>query len=187
MLTDDERAFLARATRTMQIIVGALAWGVILFFLVVVFFLRQQQPGPLPGEPILTYISGFAGLAAMLGAIVVPGMIIRGQRKDMLGGKLPPDAGAGGATRTDAERELGPIVASYQTALIVRSALVEGAAFFCLVAYMLEGQTLSLFAAGVLLAFLLRGIPTKSRVEDAVEFERTTIKQLRPLESIDAR
>mgnify|MGYP001260938337 FL=1 len=177
MLTDEDRAYLARAAQTMQMIVGALAGGV-LSFLGVVLVLGQQQPGPPPDQPMLTYMSIVATFVAIVMAMIIPGVVIRNQRQAILAGKPKPP---------EAARELGPLVAGYQTAIIIRRALVEGAAFFCLVAYMLERQSLSLVGAGVLLVFLLGGFPTRSKLEDAIENERTTIEQLRQMGPIDAR
>jgi hypothetical protein len=177
MLTDDERAYLARAALTMQIIVGALAGGVLSFFCVVLV-LGQQQPGPPPDEPMLTYMSIVTAFVAIAVAMIFPGVVIRNQRQSIQAGKSKPP---------EAARELGPLVAGYQTALIIRSAILEGAAFFCLVAYMLERQTLSLFGAGMLLVFLLGGFPTRSKLEDVIENERTTIEQLRQMGPTDAR
>ncbi|MEX2093677.1 MAG: hypothetical protein WD971_13420 [Pirellulales bacterium] len=187
MLTEEERAYLARATRTMQIIVGALAGGVLSFFGVVLMF-GQQQAGPPPDEPMLTYMSVVTAFVALVMAIFFPGVVLRSQRQAMLAGTPPLEAGSiGGPPLPEAERELGPLVVGYQTALIVRCALLEGAAFFCLTAYLLERQTLSLVAAGMMLLFLLGGFPTRSKVEDAVESERTTIEQLRQMGPTDAR
>jgi hypothetical protein len=78
-------------------------------------------------------------------------------------------------------------VNGYQSALIIRSALLEGAAFFCLVAYMLEHNALSLAGAGMMLLFMLFGFPTRSKVEEAIETERTTIEQLRQMGPTDVR
>jgi hypothetical protein len=187
MLTEEERAYLARATRTMQIIVGALAGGV-LSFLCVVLVLGQQQAGPPLGESMLTYMSVVTAIVALVVAMIFPGIVIRGQRQAILAGKPTLKAGSiGGPPLPEAERELGPLVAGYQTALIVRSAILEGPAFFCLMAYLLERQTLSLVGAGMLLVFLLGGFPTRSKVEDAIVSERTTIEQFRQLGSTDAR
>jgi drug/metabolite transporter (DMT)-like permease len=187
MLTDEDRAYLARATRTMQIIVGALAGGVLSFF-GVALVLTQQQAGPLPAEPMLTYIAIVGAFVALVMAMIFPGIVIRNQRQAILAGKPTLKAGSiGGPPLPEAERELGPLVAGYQTALIIRGALLEGAASFCLVAYLLEGQSLGLVGAGVLLLFLLGAFPTRSKVEDAIEGERTTIEQLRQMEPTDAR
>jgi len=186
MLTDEERADLARAVQTMQIIVGALAAGVV-SFLVVVLVLAQQQPGPPPNEPRITYIAVVVAFVAFIVALIFPGIILRSQRQAILAGNPAPQAGSPGAPPLGTARDLGPLVAGYQTSLIIRSALLEGAAFFCLVAYMLERQTLSLVVAGVMLLFLLSKFPSRSKLEGAIENEWTTIEQFRQMGRTDAR
>ena len=187
MFTEEERAFLARATLTMQIIVGSLASGVVMFS-AVALFLATQQPKPVPDVPLLTYMSIAAAPAAILAALTIPGLIMRNQRQAIAAGRPTLKAGSiGGTPLAEAEQSLGPFMGGYQTALIVRSAILEGPAFFCLMAYMLEGQAVSLVAAGVLLLFILSGMPTRSRVEEAIQRQRRAVDELRQMEAIDAR
>lgn len=187
MFTEEERAFLARATRTMQIIVGSLATGVVMFG-AVTLVLATQQPKPVPDTPLLTYMSIVAAPVAILIAFMFPSVLVRSQRRAILAGKPTLNVGSiGGEPLPEAEQNLGPYLAGYQTALIVRSAILEGAAFFCLIAFMLEGQTVSLVAVGVLLLLLLSGVPTRSRVEEAIERERRAVNELREMGAIDAR
>lgn len=55
--------------------------------------------------------------------------------------------------RGTAGRPRGPLEALYQTPTIVQQALLEGAAFFQVIAYLLEGQPLNL---GLTLGLILR-------------------------------
>jgi len=186
MFTEEERASLARVTRTMQIIVGSLATGVVMFS-AVTLMLAAQQPKPAPDVPLLTYLSIAAAPAAILAALTIPGFLVRHQRQAILGGEPTLNVGSiGAAPLTEAEQNLGPYIAGYQTALIIRSTILEGAAFFALMAFMLEGQTMSLVAAGVLLLFILSGVPTRSRVEETIERQRRAVNELSELRAIDA-
>jgi hypothetical protein len=187
MLTDEEREFLGRATTTVQIIVGALAAGVVAFA-IVALAIAPRQAAPPAAQSLLTYMSLAMAIVAVIAAMVVPRIVVRNQRQAILGGTPTLRAGSiGGPPLPEAEHEFGPLVAGYQTALIVRSAILEGAAFFCLISYVIEGQALSLIGAGVLLLFLLSGFPTESRIEDAIQNERATIQQLRQMEPTHAR
>lgn len=180
MLTDEERAYLANATRVMQIIVAALAGGVLSFF-VVSLVIGPLQPGP-AGRSILTHIAVVGAFVSLVLASVVSSVVIRVQRRGILAGQPTLTTGSvGGSTPPGVDQQLGPLVAGYQTALILRIAVLEGAAFFCLVTYMLERQSLSLVAAGVLLLAILAGFPTPSKVEDVIEGERRAIAQLRQM------
>jgi hypothetical protein len=187
MFTEEERTFLARATLTMQIIVGSLAAGVVMFS-AVTLVLATQQPKPVADTPLLTYMSIVAAPVAILAALTIPGFLVRSQRQPILAGKPTLRAGSiGGSPLPEAEQSLGPYIGGYQTALIVRSAILEGAAFFSLMAFMLEGQTASLVAVGVLFLFILSGVPTRSRVEEAIERQRRTVDEMRQMRAIDAR
>jgi len=185
MLTDEERDYLGRVTRVMQIIVAAMVAGTASFFGVVL--LMEPPPGAALGDRRLTYISAAIGFLAPAVAAVLPRLVLRKHRQAMLVGNAAAPAAAKIPALPDSLREVGAIAAGYQTALIIRCALIEGAAFFSLVAFMFERQTLSLVVAGALLLALASCFPTRSRVEEAVETERREIEQLRPMEPTDAR
>jgi hypothetical protein len=181
MLTKDQREYVKLAVRTMQIIVAAMAAGVGVFFAVVLVISPNAKPagGP-PAELLVSYIAAAAGLAGILAWAVVPRIITSGNRQAIVHGKLAPRAGLSqNLPMTDERMQIRPIIAMYQTSLIVGCAILEGAAFFNLVAYMLEQQPMNLVVAGVLLLLLLTQIPTVSRLASWVESELTTIDQLR--------
>ena len=123
----------------MQIIVLAMVAGVITFGLVV-----QIVVGPdvRPGTPFLMYVGLLMACVMIPTAWIVPELMSRG---------LPPVAG------------------SYQVKLIVGLALLEGAAFLNLVAYLLEGRTLSLWMAVLLAGLLAMRFPTVAGVENWLE------------------
>jgi hypothetical protein len=124
-----------------RIILGGLASGVI--FAVVAFIsVRQNQP---PGEPFLAnYAAGCAGLFLLL-RLAVLGIITR--------------------RRNASPRDLRTLLRLYQTRLIVGLAILEGAALFNAVAYLIAGQWWSLAVVGVLLALMLTSFPTRMGIE----------------------
>jgi len=187
MLTDDEKAVVAQATLTMQIIVGSLAAGVIIFFVVTLFVAAGGEAAP-PEMPLLTYMSLAIAPAAILVAVLFPGVLIRSQRETMLADVATSQSSfADESPAHDSRSKLMKLIGGYQTALIIRSAILEGAAFFSLIAYMLEGQTGILLVAGVLLLLILSGLPTRSRVEKFIDREQRVIDELREMRTIDAR
>lgn len=181
MLTDEERDYLQRMTRVMQIIVAALAFGAATFFGVVLVLPPPAGPGA-PDGRLMTYVSIAVGLGSFLAALVA-----RNQRQAIASGRSPATSDESVSQFPAALREIGPLTMAYQTVLIIRSALLEGGTFFALIAFMLERQTPSLVVAGVLLLALISGLPTRSKIEDAIESERRQIEQLRQMEAIDAR
>lgn len=159
MLNEAQREELRIPLRTMQIIVGVLALGVLNFLAVVLFITGTSQDQP-KTEPFLSYI-GAAGAAL----VIVVSMLV------------PRLMGASARRSFSAEAKstsVRPLASAYQTLLIIRCALLEGAAFFCLVAHLLERQPIALVAAGVLLLVLVANFPTASRLEAWVETELTS-------------
>jgi uncharacterized membrane protein YqjE len=174
MLTNEEREHIGRMTQVMQIIVGALAFGVMSFLCVVLFAI----PAAAPGERLLTYLSALFGFLAPAAAMFIPRLIESKQSEAIAAQR----SGAANAPNIpESLREVATLVGGYQTRLIIRCALIEGAAFFAIVAFMIERQLLSLVVAGALLLALLSCFPTRSKVEDAVENERREIEQLRQM------
>jgi hypothetical protein len=183
MFTDEEAAYLRKLARTLQIVVGAMATGVV-FFAAIVWTI-VPPPAVVPaGQPIITYVAAPFGFAAVSAAFFVPGLIQANFRRAIASGK---PLATNIANQIPAPlREVGQLGIACQTVLIVRAALLEGAAFIALVAYMLERQTLSLVVAGGLLLVLLGGFPTRAKLEDAIEGERRAIEELRQLGTSDA-
>lgn len=187
MFTNEERAFLAQATQTMQIIVGALAAGVVLFFLVTLVVAANGER-QVPETPLISYMAIAATPMAILMALIVPGVVMRSHREAIVAGNATSQEEAASVPPLPAEEEkLLPLMGGYQTALILRTAILEGAAFLCLTAYMLEGQAWVLIGAGLLLLFMLAAMPTRSRVEDAIERERQAANELRQMRVIHGR
>lgn len=166
MLSDAQREQLSPFVKTMQIIVGALVLGVLNFMGVVVFFIRPPAKGPPPDQLLLTYLSiGFA-VAAVLLSIIVPSVLAGAMRKSAFTSASQPDR-----SHSKEDANFGPLVQRYQTLLIIRCAILEGAIFFCLVAHIIERHKITLAAAGVLLFIMVTQFPTRSRVEDWAENE----------------
>jgi hypothetical protein len=174
MYAPDQDTQLSLYLRTMRIIVSALALGVMTLFVVVVV-MRQQNPNrPVPDPPIITFIAlGFAGLQFVLQA-VIPNLMAAGARRRIAAGQWPP--GMGASVPAD---DLGKLCMLYQVRLVVGAALVEGAAFFLLIAYLLEGQIVALAGAAVMLALVLVRFPTRSGLEGWLSDQQEQLRQER--------
>jgi hypothetical protein len=179
MPDNSQRDFVRRSVRTMQIIVGALAGGVLLFLVIVVFLatanVRHQM-----GQPIITYAAIGMAVAVIVGWLIVPAVIAAQMKKSVIeksSGQPDPRAPVANADLGD----VPPLVAIFQTRTIIAAALLEGAAFFACIAYMLERQPIALAAVGVLLLLILSQMPTVGRVESWLETELSIVSQLRQL------
>jgi hypothetical protein len=178
MLTEAQRDQLKPMVRTMQIIVGALCLGV-LSFLMVVLVIGATKPQDQGGEPFLTYVAVGMAVGAVIVSMWLPSMILRSSQVTTTN-PLAGDSHPRGANVTAAEN-IGPFAQLYQTQLIVRCAILEGAAFFCLVSYMIEQHALGLVAVVVLLLIMLTNFPTPSRVETWIDTRLVEKDQLRQL------
>jgi hypothetical protein len=163
MLTESQRNELRPLVRTMQIIVGALVLGVMNFAAIAILIPLE---GP-PNQPFISYLAVGAAVCAIVAAFLVPTVIIGALRRSFAGDQETTD--------------VRPIAQTYQTLLIIRAAILEGAIFFCLVSYLLERQVIALAAAGVLCVLLLAQFPTLSRVSAWIENELVVAEQFRHL------
>lgn len=166
MLSESQSNQLTPLLRTMRIIVGALALGILNFLLVDVFVLQPQAQASVAAQPILTYFAVGAAALAVVASFIVPIVLAGPLRRS-----LPDLSTASKTAGAIGDVSVMPLAQVYQTALIIRCAIIEGAAFFCLIAHVIERQTITLAAAGVLLLVLLTQFPTRSRVEAWIESE----------------
>lgn len=181
MLSDTQSEYIGKVCLTLQIIVGALAAGVLMFLAIVMYLSSQKRAAAAPETPIITYAA--YGMAAVCGiaSFIVPNLVVTGARKSLIAGDVSQWGLVKNLPNVDQLGEVAPLAAIYQTRAIIGAALCEGAAFFACVAYLIEHQRSMLIVAGVLLVLILRYVPTPSRLESWIESEMTTIQQMRQL------
>jgi hypothetical protein len=133
-------------------------------------WLREAQPLPPPPLPVLSFIAlGTAAFLAVFSVVlpVFPQAAWRRQlrRQEQAAPRgLPPVS-----ERAWWER--------YQTRVILQAAPLEGAAFFQLIAYRIEGLPVSLGVAAGLFICLLMLFPTRAGVERWVAAQRDLMEQ----------
>ena len=130
-----------------RIIAGALVFGVATFAAVAVV-LRLDDP-PAADALISLIAAGFAAASVVIRQVLV----------SLIGGRTGSSQAAGA---------FGPLLL-YQTRMIAGLAILEGAALFNVVAYLIEGHWWSLAAAAGLLAVMLASFPTRGRLRRWVE------------------
>ena len=137
--------------RISQIIAGALIMGV-LTFACVAFFVAKGEPAQ---SPMLALVG--AGMAAMAVVVrfIVPTIIVNGAKARL---KEVADA--------DLMIQLAGI---YQTKMIVGMAVLEGAAFFNLVAYISEKQFWSYGVVAFLVGVMAISFPSQGQFESWAE------------------
>ena len=140
--------------RVMQIISVALMMGV-LSFLLVVLVLTQGEVLGLKKPDIISLLAAGFGLVMFVNHLIIPGVIAKQQLKKTA------ENGLGG---TDEESQSFKVAGIYQTQLIVALAMLEAAAFFNLVAMLVEKNGLNLIVVVVLLSLMLMKFPTRTKV-----------------------
>ena len=152
----------------MQIIAVALPLGVLMFFGVAVFIVYgggNPRPAAANGLPMVSIMAGiFLAITGSL-SFVMPGIMTQAALKQIAAGGEPYDA-----TR---------LVVLKQTTMIVSMALLEGAAFFALVAFIIEHQPAVLAVPALALTGMLMRFPTENSVRNWIEQQERRVLELR--------
>ena len=135
-------AALAPTLLLCRIIAGAMTFGVVAFATVAIV-LRLGEPAE--AARLLSLIGAIGGFVLVLVRQLIVGLL--GGRAASLKPGQPYGA-----------------FAPYVSRMIVGLAILEGAAFFNLVCYLIEGHWWSLAVVGVLLVLMLAAFPTRTRL-----------------------
>jgi hypothetical protein len=169
-----------------QIIVGALLAGLLCFLVITTVIDVGPKPAGAPGAaaveppmPIITYLAVASGAMLLPVSFVVPVLVSKKQRQAMLSGQAsdgPRPATAPCVRSWGANTPIGGFPAAFLIQLIMGCAISEGAAFFALVAYLLEKNPLSLTMALVLIAAIIMRFPTSGRVGRWIEQQEEKLR-----------
>ena len=177
--TDAQR--LGSQLRIMRIIMGAMMMGIVSFLGIAVFLVQQRAPNP-NQQVLLSYMA--AAYFAIIFVLwwVFPDMVVKNHVQKIAAGTWTPgkDPGTGKefaatAYPTDASK----LLAVNQTHTLIAAALLEGAAFFGCLAYLIEGQVFTLAVPGVVFALMVLTFPTRDRVSQWVEVQQTRVTDRR--------
>jgi len=167
-----ESSFPVERLRAMQIIAAALIVGVLMFGGLAMYMVFAERQGQLP-EGQLPVISLLALAMLVVNtplAFFLPGVVARNGLRQMA---ATPRAAA------DAQDDTIRLLTLRQTVMIIGLALLEGAAFLGLVAFLVEGQTFALAVAGVVVILMLIQFPTEARVRSWIDFQAQRLRELR--------
>lgn len=156
--------------KTLQVIVAAMAGGVVFFQLValIVPVVKSQ------GEPILSFNAPVFAVVAVAASFVIPKVVLRSMRSTMAA-----DSGTSAYGETASNTEESQLVGGLATATILGCAALEGAALLAVVAYMMERNPLMIAIVAVLVVLLLMRVPTRLGVERWLARQRRLIADLR--------
>ncbi len=164
--------------RISQIIAGSLIAGVVIFLVVVLFLVHGQGRGNVAAGnfPILSLIA--AGMLTTLApmSVLMPRFLNQASLGQLTAGTWKPPDGVNPATFGTVTDKL---MAIYQTTLIIRLALLEGAAFMGVLAYLQEAQPWALGLVAVALAMMALSFPTRGRAQAWLDSQADALATLR--------
>lgn len=164
-MSSERSAAVRRQVLSMQIILGGMAMGAIFFGAIVTSFLVKPAQWRAEAE-IITLVALASASAAIPLSFVVPQFVVNAARQRIARGQTPAQQPAQMPPQLAALGVDGPLLIVYQTAMIVGAALCEGAAFFSLIAAMMDRSLVALGIAAVCLLAILVRFPTVIRVEN---------------------
>jgi hypothetical protein len=178
---------LVAIVRVLQIIVGALIVGPLALLAASLFISPLIAPpagaaGAGPSDvlgPILNYMAVAFGALAVCMCFVVPPVISAASRKTMVqsGRATKPGASAlPGAKVQPIDEARASLLTAFQTQFIVGAAILEGAAIFAAVAYLLYGHPIALGVAIVIIGVSLARIPTRARTQLWIEQQQEKLR-----------
>ena len=166
--------------RVMQIIATALLLGVVIFLAIVLFLVLVQNNGagmaPAGNVPMLSIVAVVLLIVQAPLALLFPAFLTRNALRQIASGAWRSPAGTDSANfGTDASK----LLAARQTMMIIGLALLEGAALFGCIAYLLEAQPYTLAVVLVALLLMLVNFPTAERVRTWLERQIDQLAELR--------
>jgi hypothetical protein len=172
-LSDDEKLVTERLPR-MQIIQGSIVAGAIIYA-IVAFALREG--GVVRGraqQPIVSYACSVLAVISLIEFPFITRRIAKENRK-----KLLTEVGSGDSPEKKSMSDATLLLGSYQAQMIVGAAILEGATFGLIIAFLVDGTYWTLVAALVLTGLNAFQFPTRGRVERWLSEQRELIEQER--------
>jgi hypothetical protein len=177
---------IAKKVRILQVIVGALLGGVLVFLGIVVALVQLNIAERLDDMAFVLnlVLLVFATSMAIARAIVLPIMVSQARRKIREGTwQISLGTNSPGDVLQFVERtgDAGRLFVVYQMRTIVAAAMPEGIAFFACIVYLLGHSLLALAIAAVMTTWIFRQFPTRAGVVDWIERQLQRIEEERLL------
>lgn len=177
-----------RRVVTSQIIVAALLAGVLVFLVIAAMLIQSgtMKPNREFAETMNVVLLLFL-IGDLTARLIVPRNVVARARRNIADGtwRLPQGSGeqqtARFASFIEQTGDAGRLLAVHLTKTIIAVALLEGAAFFAIIAYLITGSMLALVIAVALIVALAFHIPTRSGVVHWIENQLQLIEHERRL------
>jgi hypothetical protein len=167
------RSLIEKRIRTLQIVVLALAAGVVSFLVIAVIVRVTREPDQLAGLPVLTYVLLALAIVTLVFSLVFPERLFVRQRRKIAAGSWQPVLEGQETPQVATELlqagDAGKLYLLFNQRTVITAGMREGAGFLATIAFFLEGQVVAL-VVGVLVAVLvLMLFPTSNRVHHWIE------------------
>jgi hypothetical protein len=152
--------------RTVQIIVGALTGGCVTFLVVVL--VAVGVPGLPDSPPIMAWVAAVIAAVMVLLRLMIPAIFVARSRRKIRQGAFKSPIGKFPAVSLEAagpDSAQNALAQVFLSKTILAAAILEGAVFLLLVAYLVEHAPMSLMLAVLLIVALALHVPTQSQAE----------------------
>ena len=143
---------------TSRLITFALIAGLV-FFGTIAFVSRWAQQ---PGDLMVAYLAVGMSVLMIVVQAIFPQVMVANKRSEWLN---PP----AGQDRIDAARAPLELCMLFHTKRIMQCAMLEGAGFFCLIAYIITGQWWLYAIVFLLIAIMIFTLPTRPKLDQWIE------------------
>jgi hypothetical protein len=168
-----------RTPRVLQVIVAALTAGT-LFFLVIALTIgpfRTWLPGPQPWRPLTLFAIVLTAVALVVRPLVVWAIVGKTRREIVTGTHRPIMPQRTGDESDKLIDDGQCLLGVFATKTIIGAAVFEGVAFLATLAYLFEGEPMTVGLALSLILGVASHFPTQSRTIDWVERQLETVQQ----------
>jgi hypothetical protein len=156
-----------------RIVVGAVTAGPLVFLGIAVALKPTAKP-----DWFLTYFAmGMAAAGLVASEVAMRSFVARSRAQIARGKWLPPRSGVPLELSDDASK----LLLVFQTTRIMGAAIREGAAIFCLIAYMIEGSLVALGLGLGMLGTVAILFPTREGLRRWLDEQLTAVNEMRRL------
>jgi hypothetical protein len=147
-------------------------------FLAIVLILRAQGQGGNPpnGQVSLTFLAVPFCLGDLVAYAILPRTVVVVGRRRLVA-SVGGTAGRPGESTPALPQDRAAWYGLYQTQLIIRLALLQGCAFYLVIAYLQEGSPLILGAAVAFVTTMALHFPSRARVDNWVDGQAELAQQ----------
>lgn len=183
MNTEQLERDLAPLVQTMRVIIVAMFVSVVGMTGAMVYLRSQGEEGWnfSEGSVVTLCALAFAIASPLIGAVIARQAVTTARRKLAAGEITDDESGAKRSTKQGQEADIEVLAMLYQTRTIILASILEGVAFFNAISFMIEGDLLTVIAAGLSAMGVASQFPTTTRVVNWVEDQLQRLKEDRAL------